>query len=133
MPDIDQPLCKKAQEIVVTRSLDFILLGGFHTLMSFVGSIGYFMQGSALSEALGKICGENTVDKMLSGKSIARALRGLFLTESTLTTEIQELLLPNNVIDQEDIDCIQNEISKIVEILLSNTLIQQNNKDYYNF
>ena len=124
MPDIDQPLCKKAQEIVVTRSLDFILLGGFHTLMSFVGSIGYFMQGSALSEALGKICGENTVDKMLSGKSIARALRGLFLTESTLTTEIQELLLPNNVIDQEDIDCIQNEISKIVEILLSNTLIQ---------
>ena len=52
----DQPLCKKAQEIVVTRSLDFILLGGFHTLMSFVGSIGYFMQGSALSEALGKIC-----------------------------------------------------------------------------
>ena len=124
MPDIDQPLCKKAQEIVVTRSLDFILLGGFHTLMSFVGSIGYFMQGSALSEALGKIRGENTVDKMLSGKSIARALRGLFLTESTLTTEIQELLLPNNVIDQEDIDCIQNEISKIVEILLSNTLIQ---------
>ena len=124
MPDIDQPLCKKAQEIVVTRSLDFILLGGFHTLMSFVGSIGYFMQGSALSEALGKICGENTVDKMLPGKSIARALRGLFLTESTLTTEIQELLLPNNVIDQEDIDCIQNEISKIVEILLSNTLIQ---------
>ena len=67
---------------------------------------------------------ENTVDKMLSGKSIARALRGLFLTESTLTTEIQELLLPDNVIDQEDIDCIQNEISKIVEILLSNTLIQ---------
>ena len=46
-------------------------------------------------------------------KSIARALRGLFLTERALTIEIQELLLSDNVIDQEDIDCIQNKISKL--------------------
>ena len=110
----DQPLWQKAQEIVVAKSLDFtILLGGFHTLMSFVGSIGHFMQGSGLSEALGTIYGESTVNKMLSGKSIVRALRGLFLTEKALTIEIQELLLSDNVIDQEGIDCIQNEISKL--------------------
>ena len=81
--------------------------------MSFVSNIGHFMQGSGLSEALGTIYGEKTINKMLSGKSTARALRGLFLTERTLTIEIQELFLSGNIIDQEDIDCIQNEIHKL--------------------
>ena len=67
------------------KSLDFIiLLYGFRTLMSFVGIISHFMQGSTLSEALGTIYAEKTVNKMLSGKSITRALRGLFLTERAL-------------------------------------------------
>ena len=110
----DQPLWQKAQEIVSTKSLDFIiLLGRFHALMSFVGSIGHFMEGSGLSEALRAIYGENTVNKMLSGQSIARALRGLFLTERALTIKIQELLLSVNVINQEDIDCIQNETNEL--------------------
>ena len=75
----DQPLWYKAQEIVPTKSLDFIiLLVGF---ISFVGSIGHFMQGAGLSEALGTIYGENTVNKMISGKSIVRALGGIFLTD----------------------------------------------------
>ena len=61
------------------KSLDFIiLLYGFRTLMSFVGIIGHFMQGSKLSEALGTIYAEKAVSKMLSGKSIAHALRGFF-------------------------------------------------------
>ena len=46
--------------------------------MSFVGIIGHFMQGSKLSEALGTIYAEKAVNKMLSGKSIAHALRGFF-------------------------------------------------------
>ena len=96
------------------KSLDFIiLLCGFHTLMSFVGSIGHFMQGSGLSATLGTIYGEKTVNKMLSGKSTTCALRGLFLTERKLKIEIQGLLLSGNIIDQEDIDCIQNEIYKL--------------------
>ena len=107
----DQLLWQKAQEIVVIKSLDFIILsGGFHTLMSFTGTISHFMKGSGLSEALGIIYGESTVNKMLSGKSIACALRGLFLTERI---EIQELLLSGNVVDQKDIDFIQNEINKL--------------------
>ena len=81
--------------------------------MLFVSSIGHFMQVSGLSEALGAIYGENTVNKMLSGKLIARALRGLFLTETASTIEIQELLLSGNAIDQQDIDCVQNEINKL--------------------
>ena len=45
------------------------------------------------------IYGENTVNKKLSGKSIGRALRSLFLTERALTVETQELLLSGNVIN----------------------------------
>ena len=66
------------------------------------------MQESGLREALGTIHGENTVSKIISGKSISRALRGLFLNERPVTTEIQELLLSGNVIDQEDIDCTKS-------------------------
>ena len=110
----DQWLWQKAQEIVVTKSLDFIiLLGEFHTLMSFVGRIGHFMQGSGLREASGTVYGENTVNKMLSGKSVAWVLLGLFLTGRALTIELQELLLSDNFIDQEDIDCIENKIRKL--------------------
>ena len=71
-------------------------------------SHNHFMQESGLREVLGTIHGENTVNKMLSGKSISRALRGLFLNERPVTIEIQELLLSGNVIDQEDIDCTKS-------------------------
>ena len=71
------------------------------------------MQGSGLSEALGIIYFENTVNKMLSGKSIACALPGLVLTERALAIEIQELLLSDNVIYKKGIYCIKIEISKL--------------------
>ena len=59
------------------------------------------MQGSGQSKALGIIYFENTVNKMLSGKSIACALPGLVLTERALAIEIQDLLLSGNVIDKK--------------------------------
>ena len=71
------------------------------------------MQGSGQSKALGIIYFENTVNKMLSGKSIACALHGLVLTERALAIEIQDLLLSGNVIDKKGIYCIQIEISKL--------------------
>ena len=52
----DQPLWLKAMEIVSTETVDqslanvIILLGNFHTQMSFLGSIGHIMQSSGLSE-----------------------------------------------------------------------------------
>ena len=48
----DQPLWLKAFEIVKSKSLKIVLiLGGFHLLMNFLGSIGYIMGGSGLSDA----------------------------------------------------------------------------------
>ena len=43
----DQPLWLKATEIAIEKSLNIVVhLGGFHTLMSFAGSIGLLMDGS---------------------------------------------------------------------------------------
>ena len=48
----DQPLWYKASGIIANKGLNIVCrLGGFHTLMSFMGSIGYMMSGSGLEEA----------------------------------------------------------------------------------
>ena len=70
-------------------------LGGFHTIMSFLGSIGKMMAGTGLSDLLETIYGENAVKHMMTGKAVSRALRGHFLIESVLTKKILKILLPD--------------------------------------
>ena len=75
----DQPLWIKAVEIIKSKSLKIACrLGGFHMMMSFIGSIGSVMKGSGLEEALETVYGPNSVTHMISGKAISRALRGHF-------------------------------------------------------
>jgi len=77
----DQPLYIKAREIVAaspnTSELSKIVvrLGGFHLLMSFLGSIGYIMDGSDLKEVLSVIYARHSTEKILNGHAYARAIR----------------------------------------------------------
>ena len=65
----DQPLWLKATEISMDRDMDVVVhLGGFHTLMSFLGSLGTMMEGSGLSCVLETVYGENSVKHIMSGK-----------------------------------------------------------------
>ncbi len=88
----DQPLWWKALEVIQSQPEHSILhsivlrLGGFHTEMSFLGSIGHLMAGSGLKELLEIVYASNAVTHMLSGKAVQRALRGLFLVDSALNT-----------------------------------------------
>jgi len=59
-------------------------LGGFHTMMSFLGAVGYIMDGSELREVLEHVYASNTVPHLLSGKAIARAVRGHLLIDAAL-------------------------------------------------
>lgn len=91
----DQPLWIKAVEIINAKSLNIVCkLGGFHTMMSFMGSIGSMMKGSGLEEVLETVYGPNTVTHMISGKAVSRALRGHLLVEAALTNKLMEAVLP---------------------------------------
>lgn len=94
----DQPLYIKAFEIAVEKSLDIVIhLGGFHTLMSYAGSVGTLMGGSGLEAALQIIYGEKSVQHMLHGKAIARATLGHFLVEAALTMKLQDMLCDTTI------------------------------------
>ena len=90
----DQPLWWKALMITVTEPVGsglrsiVLCLGGFHTKMSFLGCIGHLMAASGLQELLELIYAPNAVVHMLSGKAIARAVRGHFIVDSALNALI---------------------------------------------
>ncbi len=92
----DQPLWWKAMLIIEyadpsCRIKKIILkLGGFHTLMSFLSSIGHVVAGSGIQEILSLIYAENTVPHMLSGKAYTRAVRGFLLLERAINALIHE-------------------------------------------
>ncbi|KYN08838.1 hypothetical protein ALC57_19059 [Trachymyrmex cornetzi] len=90
----DQPLYFKAREILASidpqndpHNLSSIIvrLGGFHLLMSFLGAVGFIMEGSGLKEAFCEIYAENSPDKALTGHAYARAVRGHFLVQLALS------------------------------------------------
>jgi len=125
----DQPLWIKAVEIVAADRLNVVCrLGGFHMLMSFLGSIGSLMAGSGLAEALECIYGPNTTKQILTGKSYARAVRGHVLVESSLYVLLLRLLLdPDDssssaesaVLKHSDIAVLRASYDKLVETGIS--------------
>ncbi|KMQ90383.1 hypothetical protein RF55_9871 [Lasius niger] len=99
----DQPLYIKARDIVAAESAKpgnlsnvIVRLGGFHLLMSNLGSIGYIMGNSGLSELWTTVYASASVSHMLSGHAYARAIRAHFLTYSALSTIILEEMLVND-------------------------------------
>jgi len=82
----DQPLWLKATGIITESNLPIVSrLGGFHTMMSFLGAVGKLMKRSGLEELFAEVYAENSVEHMVSGKAVSRALRAHLLTESCLT------------------------------------------------
>jgi len=109
----DQPLWLKAMGIIEKEKLPIVCrLGGFHTLMSFLGSLGILMKGSGLEDLFAEVYAENSIPHILSGKAIARSLKAHLSVQSALTT-----LLIQNVIDEggdvsefEEIQSFHNSI-----------------------
>ena len=76
----DHALWVKAIVIMQPKKLkiDMRLRGGFHCLMSFIGSIGMCTEGSALKKLLLHVYSGKNVSLMMSGKAISRVLRELY-------------------------------------------------------
>lgn len=85
----DQPLYLKARDIIATGHPELnnvtVRLGGFHLLMSFMGSVGFIMAGSGLKDLFSTIYAENSVDKIISGHAYARAVRAHLLSHLVLS------------------------------------------------
>ena len=88
----DQLLYVKVYNIVSSVNMNIcVCLGGFHQLMSFLGSIGCLMEGSGLRAALENIYAPVTVGHMFSGKAFARAIRGhMFCALAVLSLLLEE-------------------------------------------
>ena len=68
-------------------------LGGFHTEMSFLGCIGHLMASSGLQDLLSLIYSPNAVVHMLTGKAIARAVRGHLIVDAALNALLLSRML----------------------------------------
>lgn len=72
--------------------------------MSFLGSIGAIMKGSGLEDLLAQVYAENSITHMVSGKAVARTIRGHLLTVSSLTSLLFDLIKEETDIDFNDLD-----------------------------
>ena len=85
----DQPLYIKAAELIAATpylsSVLFAVLGGFHMLMSYMGSIGYVMGGSGIEQLWEEVYAPASVNHMITGHAYSRALRAHVLTSAALT------------------------------------------------
>ena len=104
----------KVREIVACKEADddnlnsiIVRFGGFHTAMSFLGSIGYLMNGSGLKEALCEIFAANSVNHVLNGHAYRRAVRGHTLTQSAIAGKIlfSVILICDEVKYMTDLAC----------------------------
>ena len=120
----DQPLWIKAFDIVHAENLPIICrLGGFHTLMSFLGSVGAIMKGSGLEDLFIEVYAGNSVSHMMSGKSIARSIRGHLLVESSLMSLLLSMV-------KEKTDTNFEEFGQFYDRALGGTLDQQMLQDF---
>ena len=113
----DQPLYIKAAEIVASSpdlSNICVRLGGFHMLMSYMGSIGYIMAGSGLEAMWETVYATNSLSHMLSGHAYSRALRAHILSSAAFTS----LLLETPGIEAE-ID--HGELQSLCETVMSDS------------
>lgn len=83
----DQPLYWKSRSIVANSTTlpnVVVRLGGFHMIMSYLGSIGYIMDRSGLEDLWGVVYAGESVKKMMSGHAYSRAIRAHILTFTAL-------------------------------------------------
>jgi hypothetical protein len=87
-------------------------LGGMHTLMSFIGSVGYLMANTGLETILQSAFAG--VPKLLSGKKFPQNFRALRLTvEELLRNHLDGIKSFSNLTEKLDALCVQSRTSKV--------------------
>ena len=103
----DLPLWLKASRIVLEKGMPVIVrLGGFHTLKSFLGCVGYIMADSGLEDLM-RLVYPGDVTHIMDGESYYKALRAHFLIDCALCCYLFE-----DKIAEEDLEDMASYIAK---------------------
>lgn len=108
--------------------LKFLVLkfGGFYTKMSFIRSIGYLISGSGLTILFETVYASTAVSHMLGGMAIARAVRGNYLVDTTLTTIILSNISKTEGCSEECVDENNNQTSDTTKVQIHDTCHTEN-------
>ncbi len=79
-----QPLIIESEPLTSNTKAIVFRLGGLHIQTSYLGCVGHLMAESGLAQVLEVVYAENAVKHILSGKAIARAIRGHFIVHAAL-------------------------------------------------
>jgi hypothetical protein len=115
----DQPLYLKARDIVSNSDQEsplnnvVVRLGGFHLLMSFMGSMGYIMDGSGLKELLSIIYAPKTVENIFTGHAYSRTIRSHILVHLALAQIILDTIEFTDD-DRKTMELILNNIDRSI-------------------
>jgi hypothetical protein len=113
----DLPLFMKAVNIVLSAPTDSSLkrivvrLGGFHLIMSFLGTFGHIMADSGLKELLSLVYAENSVVNILNGHAYSRAIRAHILA----STALGQLILKQVNLSQEEEDAVKDLLEDLAD------------------
>lgn len=127
----DQPLYAKAIKIVASADKSdpisniFVRLGGFHLLMSFLGSIGYIICGSGFEEAMELICAKNSVTHIINGHACERAIRCHFLIHIVLSKLLFDIAEVSQDLKQKIASFLDNFDLKDVDVTSAETLMDE--------
>jgi len=101
----DQPLWLKAVDISSAESLNIVCrMGSFHTMINFLGSIGRLMSGSGLEDMFRLNYGQDTVEHIMSGKAVSRAIRVHLLVDGALMINLLHMTLAEKQ-NESSTDC----------------------------
>ena len=113
----DMPLWLKAVDITAATGLNVVCrLGAFHTLMSYLGSIGRMMEGSGLADLLKLNYGLDTVNHIMTGKSVSKAVRAHFMVDAALNVTLLRGIIPQSSDRTSHSDNIQWTIDELTRM-----------------
>ena len=106
----DQSLWCKSRSIILNENADSILkqtilmLGGFRTTMSYLGSVGNIMEGSGLKAVMELVYAGNAVEHILNGKAYARGVRAHYLVDGALNAIVLEHIYGTTIFSENELD-----------------------------
>lgn len=89
-------------------------LGGFDTMISYLGSLGKMMEGSGIEEVFATIYAEKVVPHCMSGKAVSRAVRGHFTVDAVLWSLLTSNLFSNDPDSTEKLSAFEKESLELV-------------------